>query len=55
MGKAEALAGTIVRRLKETYGERFDIIALGTNAIATAPDDEGSSEPGRHRGKTPSA
>jgi len=35
-GQGGGIGSTIVRRLKETYGERFDIIALGTNAIATA-------------------
>ncbi|MBI4777021.1 MAG: DUF3842 family protein [Deltaproteobacteria bacterium] len=35
-GQGGGIGSTIVKRLKETYGERVDIIALGTNAIATA-------------------
>ena len=35
-GQGGGIGSTIVKRLRETYGERLDIIALGTNAIATA-------------------
>ncbi len=35
-GQGGGIGSLIVKRLKETFGERVDITALGTNAAATA-------------------
>ena len=35
-GQGGGIGSTIIKHLKTTYGERNEIIALGTNAIATA-------------------
>lgn len=35
-GQGGGIGSTIIKRLKEEYGERFEVIALGTNAIATS-------------------
>lgn len=35
-GQGGGIGSTIVKRLKEEFGERVEIIALGTNSIATA-------------------
>jgi hypothetical protein len=35
-GQGGGIGSTIIKHLKTTYGERDEIIALGTNAIATA-------------------
>ena len=35
-GQGGGIGSAIIKRLKETYGERIEVIALGTNAIATA-------------------
>ena len=35
-GYGGGIGSTVVKRLKEEYGEEIEIIALGTNAIATA-------------------
>jgi hypothetical protein len=35
-GQGGGIGSTIVRRIKEEFGERVDVIALGTNSIATA-------------------
>jgi hypothetical protein len=35
-GQGGGIGATIIKRLKETYHEDHEIIALGTNAIATA-------------------
>jgi NAD(P)-dependent dehydrogenase (short-subunit alcohol dehydrogenase family) len=35
-GQGGGIGSTIVKRLKEEFGERVDITALGTNSIATA-------------------
>lgn len=35
-GQGGGIGTTIIRRIKETYGERAEVWALGTNAIATA-------------------
>jgi hypothetical protein len=35
-GYGGGIGGAVVRYLKETYGESIQLIALGTNAIATA-------------------
>ena len=35
-GQGGGIGSTIVRRIKEEFGERVDIVALGTNSIATA-------------------
>jgi len=34
-GQGGGIGGTVVRRLREVFGERVEIIGLGTNAIAT--------------------
>lgn len=35
-GQGGGIGATVIRKLKERYGETVEIIALGTNAIATA-------------------
>jgi hypothetical protein len=35
-GQGGGIGTTIIRKIKETYGERAEVWALGTNAIATA-------------------
>ena len=35
-GQGGGIGSTIIKRLKDTFGETIEIIALGTNAIATA-------------------
>jgi NAD(P)-dependent dehydrogenase (short-subunit alcohol dehydrogenase family) len=35
-GQGGGIGSTIVKRIKEEFGERVEIIALGTNSIATA-------------------
>jgi len=35
-GQGGGIGSAIIRRLKEEYGERCEVVALGTNAIATA-------------------
>lgn len=35
-GQGGGIGSAIIQRLKKTYGESIEIIALGTNAIATA-------------------
>lgn len=35
-GQGGGIGTTIIKKLKEVYGERIEIWALGTNAIATA-------------------
>lgn len=35
-GQGGGMGSTIIRKLRETLGERVEVIALGTNAIATA-------------------
>ncbi len=35
-GQGGGIGGAIIRRLKDEYGEKLEIWALGTNAIATA-------------------
>jgi hypothetical protein len=35
-GQGGGIGGVIIRRLKEEYGEAVEVLALGTNAIATA-------------------
>jgi len=35
-GQGGGIGTTVIRRIKETYGERAEVWALGTNAIATA-------------------
>ena len=35
-GQGGGIGSVIIKRLKEVYGESVEIIALGTNAIATA-------------------
>ncbi|MBT8340291.1 MAG: DUF3842 family protein, partial [Desulfatitalea sp.] len=35
-GQGGGIGSAIIKRIKEGYGERVEIIALGTNAIATA-------------------
>jgi hypothetical protein len=35
-GQGGGIGSTIIKRIKEQYGESVEIIALGTNAIATA-------------------
>lgn len=35
-GQGGGIGGLIIRRLKEEYGESCEVLALGTNAIATA-------------------
>ena len=35
-GQGGGIGSTIIKKLKETFGERIEIVALGTNAIATA-------------------
>ena len=35
-GQGGGIGSTVIKRLKETFGETVEIIALGTNAIATA-------------------
>lgn len=35
-GQGGGIGSTVVKRLKEEFGERVEIIALGTNSIATA-------------------
>ena len=35
-GQGGGIGSTVIRKLKENTGDRFDIVALGTNAIATA-------------------
>lgn len=35
-GQGGGIGTTIIRRIKEAYGERAEVWALGTNAIATA-------------------
>ncbi len=35
-GQGGGIGSTIIKKLKETFGESVEIIALGTNAIATA-------------------
>ncbi|MBT4365508.1 MAG: DUF3842 family protein [Desulfobacterales bacterium] len=35
-GQGGGIGSAVIKRLKELFGEAFEIIALGTNAIATA-------------------
>jgi hypothetical protein len=35
-GQGGGIGSTIIRKLKESFGEKVEILALGTNAIATA-------------------
>jgi len=35
-GQGGGIGSTIIKKLKERFGERIEVIALGTNAIATA-------------------
>lgn len=35
-GQGGGIGSTIIKKIKATYGERVEIIGLGTNAIATA-------------------
>ncbi len=35
-GQGGGIGTTVIRKIKETYGERAEVWALGTNAIATA-------------------
>jgi len=35
-GQGGGIGGVIIRRLKEEFGETVEVLALGTNAIATA-------------------
>ena len=35
-GQGGGIGSTVIKKLKELYGERIEIIALGTNAIATS-------------------
>jgi hypothetical protein len=35
-GQGGGIGSVVIRRLKEEYGERVEVVALGTNAIATA-------------------
>jgi hypothetical protein len=35
-GQGGGIGCTVIRKLKENYGETIEIVALGTNAIATA-------------------
>lgn len=35
-GQGGGIGSTIIKHLKTSYGERYEILALGTNAIATA-------------------
>ena len=35
-GQGGGIGSAIIRKIKETYGESVEVIALGTNAIATA-------------------
>ena len=35
-GQGGGIGGAIIKKLKQVYGETIEIIALGTNAIATA-------------------
>lgn len=35
-GQGGGIGSTIIKKIKETYGERFEVWALGTNAIATS-------------------
>ena len=35
-GQGGGIGTTIIKKLKESYGERIEVWALGTNAIATA-------------------
>ena len=35
-GQGGGIGATLIKRLKEAYGESIEILALGTNAVATA-------------------
>ena len=35
-GQGGGIGSTIIKKIKELYGESVDVVALGTNAIATA-------------------
>jgi hypothetical protein len=35
-GQGGGIGSTIIRKVKEAFGERVEIVALGTNALATA-------------------
>jgi hypothetical protein len=35
-GQGGGIGSTIIKKLKDTFGESIEIVALGTNAIATA-------------------
>jgi hypothetical protein len=35
-GQGGGIGSTIIKKIKELYGETVDVVALGTNAIATA-------------------
>lgn len=35
-GQGGGIGSTVIRKLKESFGEKIEILALGTNAIATA-------------------
>ncbi len=35
-GQGGGIGAVVIKKLKETFGERIEVIALGTNAIATA-------------------
>ena len=35
-GQGGGIGSVVIRRLKEEYGEKIEVLALGTNAIATA-------------------
>ncbi len=35
-GQGGGIGAVVIKKLKETFGEKIEVIALGTNAIATA-------------------
>ncbi|MEN6440573.1 MAG: DUF3842 family protein [Syntrophobacter sp.] len=45
-GQGGGIGTTIIRKIKEAYGERAEVWALGTNAIATAQMMKGGANKG---------
>lgn len=45
-GQGGGIGTTIIRRIKEVYGDRAEVWALGTNAIATAQMMKGGANKG---------
>ena len=39
-GQGGGIGGDLIKRLKEVYQEEYEVVALGTNEVATTPPSE---------------